>query len=102
MIHLSFYVPETHLEKVKLAVFNAGAGKIGNYDQCSFEIRGIGQFRPLEGSQPFLGKVNNVERVEEVKVEMVCADELLENVINALKSAHPYETPAYYAIKTIG
>lgn len=102
MIHLSFYVPLTHLEKVKESIFKAGAGKIGNYDCCSFEIRGIGQFRPLENSNPFLGEQGELEKVEEVKVEVVCADDLIERVIEALKKAHPYETPAYYAIKTLG
>ncbi|MGE3611757.1 MAG: NGG1p interacting factor NIF3 [Bacteriovoracaceae bacterium] len=102
MIHFSFYVPESHLEKVKKAVFDAGGGRIGNYDHCAFEIRGVGQFRPLEGSHAFLGKVNEIERVQEVKVELVCSDELLDGIIKALKDAHPYETPAYYAIKTLG
>ena len=102
MIHFAFYVPKTHLEEVKKAVFEAGAGRIGNYDCCSFEIEGLGQFRALPGSQPFLGKQGLVEQVVEVKVEMVCEDEKLPDIIQALKTSHPYETPAYYAIKTVG
>lgn len=101
MVHFVFYVPKTHLEKVKDAVFKAGAGRIGNYDNCSFEIEGIGQFRPLAGSRPFLGTEDKVEKVFEVKVEMVCEEKFLVDIVQALKNSHPYETPAYYAIKTL-
>jgi hypothetical protein len=101
MIHFSFYVPITHAEKVKASIFEAGGGKIGNYDHCCFEIRGRGQFRPLEGNNAFVGQTNLVEYVEEVKIELVCEEDRLENVVKALKSSHPYETPAYYAIKTL-
>ncbi len=102
MIHLAFYVPKTHLEVVKEAVFKAGAGRIGNYDYCSFEIEGLGQFRPLKGSQPFLGNQDKIEKVLEVKVEVVCEENLLQQIVESLKAAHPYETPAYYAIKMLG
>lgn len=101
MIHLAFYVPVSDAEKVKAAVFLAGAGSIGNYGECSFEISGIGQFRPLKGSDPTIGQIGDLERVPELKIEMVCDDEKLEDVIWALKDSHPYETPAYYAIKTL-
>ncbi len=102
MIHLFFYVPLDHAEKVKAAMFAAGAGKIGNYDSCSFETKGMGQYRPLPGSDPFLGQEGRLERVEELKVEMVLEERYLTKVIVALKASHPYETPAFYAIKTVG
>jgi hypothetical protein len=102
MIHFAFYVPKNFLEVTKAAVFEAGAGRIGNYDSCCFETRGQGQFRPREGSKPYLGSQELLERVEEIKVEMVLHEEDLEAVIAALKKSHPYETPAYYAIKTLG
>ena len=102
MIHLFFYVPVKDAEKVKNAMFKAGAGKIGNYDYCSFDIKGIGQFRPLPGSHPSVGAEGKIEQVEELKVEMVLEDQVLDQVIKALKANHPYETPAYYAIKTLG
>ncbi|MDD3118434.1 MAG: hypothetical protein PHQ27_04605 [Victivallales bacterium] len=92
---LVFYVPATHLEATKRAVFAAGGGRIGNYDCCAWETAGTGQFRPLDGSKPFLGCRGKVEVVPEVKVEMVCGPEVLAAVIAALKAAHPYETPAY-------
>lgn len=101
MVHISFYVPVKDAEKVKNAMFQAGAGRIGNYDYCSFESRGTGQFRPLPGSHPAIGLENKVETVEELKIEMVCEDEFVREVIGALKKSHPYETPAYYAIKTL-
>ncbi len=95
MKKIVFFVPIDHSEVVKEAVFKAGAGKIGNYDQCCFETLGTGQFRPLEGSSAFLGSVGDVKKVAETRVEMVCENNLIDGVIDALKVAHPYETPAY-------
>ena len=95
MYKIEFYVPGTHLEKVKNAMFEAGGGKIGNYDRCCWQIEGIGQFRPLEGSNPFSGTPGETEKDPEWKVEMVCDDPLIEAVIAALLESHPYETPAY-------
>lgn len=92
---LEFYVPEEHLEPVKAAIFAAGAGRIGDYECCSWQCRGEGQFRPLSGSHPHIGKVGDLERVGEYKVETVCPPEVLADVIAALRLAHPYETPAY-------
>lgn len=95
MFQLRFYVPASHLEPVKDAVFAAGAGRIGNYDSCCWQTAGTGQFRALEGSAPYIGQQGQVERVEEFKVELVCADEQIQAAIAALKDAHPYEEPAY-------
>jgi structural toxin protein (hemagglutinin/hemolysin) RtxA len=102
MFHIAFYVPEEFAQKVKEAMFQAGAGTLGNYDRCSFEYRGIGQFRPLLGSDPFLGRSGELEKVPELKVEMICKKECLSAAITALKTSHPYETPAYYVIETLG
>jgi hypothetical protein len=98
MYKLCFYVPETHLEIVKNAVFDTGAGQIGDYDRCCWQTLGQGQFRPLEGSNPFLGEQGWVEQVPEYKVELVCEDHLIEAAIQALVIAHPYEEPAYDVI----
>ncbi|MDQ2075464.1 YqfO family protein [Marinimicrobium sp. ABcell2] len=95
MFKLVFYVPETHVEAVKSAVFATGAGRIGDYNSCAWQVLGQGQFRPLEGSQPFLGQQGQVEQVPEYRVELVCADELIEKALAALRRAHPYEEPAY-------
>lgn len=95
MLKLCFYVPESHLEQVKNAVFAAGAGKIDNYDSCCWQVKGEGQFRPLKGSAAFIGKIGNVERVEEYRVELLLDDAIKNQVLLALKNAHPYEVPAY-------
>ena len=95
MFKLCFFVPEENLEDVKNAVFTAGAGHIGDYDQCCWQVKGIGQFRPLEGSHPHLGQHGEVEQVVEYKVEMVCTEEYIDSAIAALREAHPYETPAF-------
>jgi hypothetical protein len=95
MYKLAFFVPPSHVDVVKNAVFAAGAGRIGDYEHCSWQVLGQGQFRPLDGSQPFLGQTGVVEQVQEWKVELVVADELIRPVLAALKQSHPYETPAY-------
>lgn len=95
MYKLCFFVPESHMEAVKEAVFAAGGGRIGAYDSCCWQSLGEGQYRPLEGSQPFLGQADRLERVAEWKVEMVVADEKIHDAVKALKKSHPYEAPAY-------
>ena len=95
MYRISFYVPESHLEQVKQALFDAGAGRFKNYDCCAWQTLGTGQFRPLVGSSPFIGKTNAIELGQEYKVEMICKDELIKQAITALKTAHPYEELAY-------
>ncbi|MDC6487618.1 NGG1p interacting factor NIF3 [Pseudomonas syringae] len=95
MYKLAFFVPPSHVDEVKNAVVAAGAGRIGAYDHCSWQVLGQGQFRPLDGSQPFIGQSGVVESVEEWKVELVVADELIQRVVVALKQSHPYEMPAY-------
>lgn len=95
MYKLAFFVPPSHIEAVKQAVFAAGGGRIGAYDCCAWQALGQGQFRPLDGSKPFIGQSGVVESVEEWKVELVVVDELIQQVVVALKQSHPYETPAY-------
>lgn len=95
MYKFAFFVPESHLEPVKNAVFATGAGKIGHYDHCCWQVKGQGQFRPREGSHPHLGQQDQLERVEEYRVELVCEDRLIKQAIAAMKLAHPYEEPAY-------
>lgn len=99
MYKLYFYVPEKNLEEVKNALFKAGAGKIGNYEKCSWQTKGTGQFMPGEASKPFVGKKGTVEKLEEYKVEMVVRDKNIKQVREALLKAHPYEEPAYGLIK---
>lgn len=99
MYKLCFFVPAAHVEPVKSALFDAGAGRIGDYDRCCWQTLGVGQFRPLEHSSPYLGRPGEVERVEEYKVELVCADDCLHAAVAALKASHPYEEVAYDVIR---
>jgi hypothetical protein len=101
MYKLSFYVPESHLESVKNAVFAAGAGRIGDYDSCCWQVPGQGQFRPLDGSRPFLGQQGVVEAVVEYRVEMVCETAFIKAAVAALLAAHPYETPAWDVVALV-
>ncbi|HCR97465.1 MULTISPECIES: Nif3-like dinuclear metal center hexameric protein [Halomonas] len=95
MYKLAFFVPTDDAESVKEAVFETGAGRIGNYEACCFQTRGTGQFRPLSGADPHIGAVGTLEHVEELKVELVCQDTCIHAAIAALKLAHPYEEVAY-------
>ena len=101
MYTLCFYVPVSSLEAVKSAVFAAGAGRIGNYDHCCWQVQGQGQFRPLEGSNPILGKQGEIEQVTEYRVEMVCEARAIAAVVQALKEAHPYEEPAWHVLEMV-
>ncbi len=101
MFKLGFYVPADHVESVKQAVFDAGAGRIGDYDCCAWQALGEGQFRPLAGSSPFLGTQDQVEKVAEYRVEMVCEGAVLKAAVAALRLAHPYEEPAFDVVELI-
>ena len=95
MYKICVYVPENSVETVKQALFDAGAGRIGNYDSCCWQTDGIGQFRPLENSNPAIGSLDKVELVREVKIELVCEDELVKGAVQAMRESHPYEEPAF-------
>ncbi len=95
MYSLYFYVPESHVEQVKAAIFAKGAGRMGCYDCCAWQTLGAGQFRPLIGSQPAIGRLHQLETVAEYKVETVCQETDLHAVVQALIDSHPYEMPAY-------
>lgn len=92
---LVVYIPKDHKEKVQKALFEAGAGHIGNYDNCSFESNGIGSFRALDGSDPFVGNIGKVHSEEEVRLEIIFPLYLKSEVISALINAHPYQEVAY-------
>lgn len=94
------YVPIDQTEQVKKAMFDHGAGKIQTYDHCAYTIEGQGQFRPLEGSKPFIGQENSLTQVAEVKIEVMVPEHLLNPVVEAMIKAHPYEVPAYDVFKT--
>lgn len=94
MYKIVFFVPEAQLESVKEALFSAGAGKMGNYDRCCWQTLGRGQFRPLAGSNAYLGQEGQLELLPEYRVEMVCDDACIAQAVASLRLAHPYEEPA--------
>ncbi|MGJ1263030.1 Nif3-like dinuclear metal center hexameric protein [Sphingobacterium spiritivorum] len=92
---LVVYVPRTHVEIVRDALFEAGAGNIGNYDQCSYNSAGYGTFRPLEGADPAIGEIGQQERVEETKIEVIYPQIKEREILVAMYASHPYEEVAY-------
>src|SRR5690606_31670793 len=92
---LIVYVPRTHVEEVRNALFDAGAGAIGNYDQCSYNTVGYGTFRSLDGATPAIGQIGEQERVEETKIEVVYPAVKERAIVVAMYAAHPYEEVAY-------
>lgn len=104
LFKLCFYVPVDNAEKVKSAVFAAGAGRIGHYDCCAWQVQGEGQFRPLAGSHPHIGQQDQIEKVAEYRIEMVCDEAHLKAAVAALRQAHPYEEPAIdvWRLETLG
>ncbi len=92
------FVPLEYVDAVRDAMSQNGAGQIGNYDQCSFSASGTGTFRAMEGAQPFVGKHGELHREQEIRLELVCRKEHLNQVINAMKASHPYEEEAFDVI----
>ncbi|MDH4944344.1 NGG1p interacting factor NIF3 [Sulfurimonas sp. C5] len=95
MYKLNFFVPEREKEQVKQALFDIGVGRYENYECCSWETLGQGQFKPISAAQPAIGELNKLEVLPEYKVEMICKKELIEEAVKTLKAAHPYEEVAY-------
>lgn len=102
MITICVYLPFEALGSVSEAMFNAGAGKISGYDQCCYFSKGTGQFRPLEHSNPHVGKKLELNQVEEYRLEMITTEESYSKVIAAMKATHPYEAPAWHAFRSLG
>ena len=92
---VAVFVPKDSADAVAEAMARAGAGALGNYTDCAFLTEGKGQFRPREGARPAVGEIGALERVDEVRVEMICGEENLSAAVAAMKEAHPYEEPAY-------
>jgi hypothetical protein len=103
ILKLVVTVPLTHADIVREAMGKAGAGKLGNYSFCSFSSRGTGRFKPEAGATPHIGTVAQLEAVEEERIEVNCSREIVQDVISAIKSVHPYEEVAIdvYALEDI-
>lgn len=95
LFKLVVFVPESHQEKVRAALFGAGAGWIGNYSHCSFNTEGTGTFFPREGTQPYIGQQGKFESAAEIRIETVVPQSVRKAVISAMLKAHPYEEVAY-------
>ncbi|WP_432558314.1 Nif3-like dinuclear metal center hexameric protein [Granulicoccus sp. GXG6511] len=93
------FVPQGHTEAVVSACAEAGAGRVGAYDHCHFRVTGTGSFRPLEGADPFVGTVGEVEHVPEDRVELVLPRGRRAAVVAAMRAAHPYEEPAFHILE---
>ena len=87
-------IPVENVNEVRDAICEVGAGVIGNYTDCSMSTKCIGTFKPTDEANPYIGKNNNLEFVEEEKLEVVCDVKLVKKVITRLKQVHPYEEPA--------
>jgi dinuclear metal center YbgI/SA1388 family protein len=92
---ISVFVPEESVEKLSAELFNSGAGIIGNYENCSFRLKGEGTFKGNEKARPVIGKKGKVEKVNEIRLELIVDVWNLKNAINTIKEFHPYEEPAY-------
>jgi len=95
------FVPAEHLEKVTAALHEAGAGQIGNYKNCSFQVGGTGVFEPNDDAKPFVGKTGQLEKVSEVRVEVLLPTWRENAVVAALRRSHPYEEAAYYLSRVV-
>jgi hypothetical protein len=92
---LVVFVPRESLDTVRDALFAAGAGRIGEYERCSWYTAGTGTFRGGEGTNPTVGEPGREQRVSELRLETVYPEERHDEVVEALRRAHPYEEPAY-------
>lgn len=104
LVKLVVFVPSDYEEMVQAAIGKAGAGYIGKYSHCCFKVPGKGSFMPLEGTQPFIGKQNQLASVEEIRIETIMPTKITSRVVKAMLKVHPYEEVAYdlYPLKNVG
>ena len=91
VVKIQTYCPKDAADRVRLAIGKAGGGQLGNYHYCAFVSEGKGYFLPMEGARPAIGEIGKIEEVKEVKIEFVCEKEKINDVMQAIKDAHPYE-----------
>lgn len=95
---IEIFIPEAHLKALQKALQEVGAGHIGNYDSCMSYSRVIGCWRPLKGSNPYIGEEDAISSEQELKVEVTCLKENVDITIDAIKKVHPYEEPVINVI----
>lgn len=91
LVKLVVFVPEKNADKIRQALGEAGAGKIGDYSFCSYSIKGIGRFKPGDNANPHIGQTGKLEQVNEERIEVACKKDQVEKIINVIKEVHPYE-----------
>ncbi|MBT4121259.1 MAG: hypothetical protein HOA57_03705 [Candidatus Magasanikbacteria bacterium] len=101
-VKIKVTVPKENADEIRQVLGEAGAGKVGNYEFCSYSYPVIGRFRPLAGANPAIGKVGELEEIDEECIECICSVDILESVITKLKQAHPYEEPVIDIISLLG
>ena len=100
LFKLIVHVPVAEADTMRMAIGEAGGGVIGNYSHCSFSIRGIGRFRPMMGANPHIGAVGMAEEVEEERIDVSnIGERVLEQIIAAVRAAHPYDEPLIEVIE---
>ena len=99
MYKLNYYVPVDAKERTKQALFDIGVGRFDNYECCSWESLGQGQFKPIGNANPTIGELDTLEVLDEYKIEMICSDELIHKAVETLKESHPYEEVVYEVLK---
>lgn len=98
MLKLIYFVPTSHLEITKNAIFEAGGGCSDHYRECAWQTKGIGQFKPVKGAEPFIGNLEELTTLEEWRVEILIDETLADHICKRLVEAHPYEEPAFELI----
>ena len=101
-VKIVVFVPLSHTDLVRNAIGRAGAGKIGNYEYCSFSSKGIGRFKPNEKANPHIGKKGQLEAVEEERIEVICPKNKAKMIIKEIKKVHPYEEVALDIYPVLG
>ena len=96
---LEIFIPETHFSKLRDALQSVDAGHIGNYDCCLSYSKVIGTWRPLAGTDPYIGRENEISEEEELKVEVTVREDMLDETVKAIKAVHPYEEPVINVIE---
>ena len=94
-VKFAVYVPETHADIVRETLGKVGAGAVGDYSYCSFSVKGIGRFLPMDTAHPTIGEIGKLEAVVEERIETVCYKDELQKIISAINEVHPYEEVAY-------
>jgi dinuclear metal center YbgI/SA1388 family protein len=92
---LTVFVPKMHADKVRETISQAGAGHVGNYSHCTFNISGTGTFKPLKGTSPYIGQQGKLEKADEIRIETIVPELIKDKVVNAMLNVHPYEEVAY-------